>query len=144
MPTEAHYRKLENMYMSLPVNLQYEPQITISQAKAEITIPVSEQYFHAADAVHGMVYFKLMDDTAFMAANSLLDDVFVLTTNFQLYFLRPVSSGQMRAVGKVVSQSKNQIISESIVFDSQGREISRGSGTFVRSRVTLTPEMGYK
>ena len=144
MSNESHFRKLENMYLSAPMNQLYEPRLTIAEGTAEIVIPVKETHFHAASAVHGAVYFKLMDDSAFFAANSLVEDVFVLTTSFNLHLLRPVSSGEMRAVGKVVHQSRSQIIAESVVYDSEGRQISLGSGTFVKSRVSLTPEIGYK
>ena len=144
MPNPSHFRKLENMYRSAPINQFYQPRMTIGTGIAEIVIPVKEIHFHAAGAVHGAVYFKLMDDSAFFAANSLVEDVFVLTTSFHLHLLRPVSSGEMRAVGKVVHQSRSQIIAESVVYDSEGQEVSRGSGTFVRGHVALTPEIGYK
>jgi uncharacterized protein (TIGR00369 family) len=73
-----------------------------------------------------------------------VEDVFVLTTSFNLHLLRPVSSGEMRAVGTVVHQSRSQIIAESVVYDSEGRQISRGTGTFVRGRIRLSPEIGYR
>jgi len=143
MPEESHFRKLENMYLSAPMNQLYEPHLTIGEGTAEIVIPVKESHFHAMGAVHGAVYFKIMDDSAFFAANSLVEDVFVLTTSFNLHLLRPVSSGEMRAVGTVVHQSRSQIIADSVVYDSDGRQISRGTGAFVRSRVALSPEIGY-
>lgn len=144
MPNQNHFRKLENMYQSAPTNSLYEPRLTIGEGTAEIIISVKETHFHAMGAVHGAVYFKIMDDSAFFAANSLVEDVFVLTTSFNLHLLRPVSAGEMRAVGNVVHQSRSQIIAEAVVYDSEGRQISRGSGTFVRSRVALSPEIGYK
>ena len=144
MPDETHYRKLENMYLAAPCNVYYAPHITIGAGTAEIVIPVSEKLFHAAGAVHGATYFKVLDDAAFFAANSLVTDVFVLTANFNLYLLRPASSGEIRAVGKVVSQSRSQLIAEAVAYDSREREIARGSGTFVKSQSPLTPEIGYK
>lgn len=139
----AHYTALENMYLAAPINQIYQPKITISEAQAEIIIDINEKYFHAAGAVHGSVYFKMLDDAAFFAANSLEPDVFVLTTSFTTYLTRPVSEGQLRSVGKVVSQNKSQFIAESVVYDSQEREIGRGNGIFVKSRMPLVDAMGY-
>ena len=71
-----HYTALERMYLSAPINSFYSPEIWISHGEAEIAIPVKPEFFHAAAAVHGSVYFKLLDDAAFFAANSLIDEHF--------------------------------------------------------------------
>ena len=144
MSNEEHYRKLERMYLSAPVNEYYAPEIHISEGQAQVTMPVRPDFFHAANAVHGAVYFKLLDDSAFFAANSLVENVFVLTVSYNVYFTRPVSEGMMKATGKVVQASRRLIIAESIVVDSEKREVARGSGTFMRSMIRLTEEIGYK
>ena len=76
---------------------------SISQKKSEISINITEKYFHALGAIHGSVYFKLLDDACFFAVNSLVEDVFVLTTSFNINLIRPVSSGLIKAVGNTVS-----------------------------------------
>jgi uncharacterized protein (TIGR00369 family) len=144
MSNEEHYRKLEHMYLSAPVNEYYAPEIYISEGQAQVTIPVHPDFFHAANAVHGAVYFKLLDDSSFFAANSLVEDVFVLTVSYNVYFTRPVTEGLMKANAKVVQASRRLIIAESVVVDSEEREIARGSGTFMRSMIKLTEEIGYK
>jgi uncharacterized protein (TIGR00369 family) len=105
---------------------------------------VSEQYHHSGGGVHGCVYFKMLDDAAFFAANSDEPHVFVLTTSFTTYLTRPVSHGSLRAVGKVVHKNNSQFISESIVYDSTGKEIGRGNGVFVRSKIPLGQAKGYR
>ena len=144
MSNNGHYRKLERMYLNAPVNEYYAPEIHISEGQAQVFIPVRKDFFHAADAVHGAVYFKLLDDSSFFAANSLVEDVFVLTVSYNVYFTRPVSEGVMKANAKVVQASKRLVVAESIVVDSEEREIARGSGTFMRSKIKLTEEIGYK
>jgi len=144
MPHEAHFRKLENMYHAAPCNAYYEPTLSVSQGHAELLLPVRPDLFHGAGAVHGSVYFKAMDDSAFFSANSLVEDVFVLTSSFTVYFTRPISSGQMRAVADVVNQTKRQLIAEAVVFDGEGRQIGRGSGCFVKSAISLSVELGYR
>lgn len=141
---DAHYRKLERLYASAPINRLYEPKLTIAQGRAELVMPVKPEFFHAANAVHGSVYFKALDDAAFFAANSLVEDVFVLTASFTIYLLRPVAQGTMTAKGEVVHETKSSLVAESVLVDAEGRQIARGSGTFVRSKLRLTPDIGYE
>ncbi|HEV8495505.1 MAG TPA: PaaI family thioesterase [Gemmatimonadaceae bacterium] len=142
-PNEEHFRKLERMYHGAPINRIYEPKIRLSEGRAELTMVMKPDFFHAANAVHGSVYFKALDDAAFFAANSLVPDVFVLTVTYNLYLTRPISEGEMRATGRVVHRSRNLIIAEAEVLDSADRQIARGSGTFMRSQIALSPEIGY-
>lgn len=138
-----HYRKLERMYLSAPINDFFRPTIEIDRGRAVITNPVREDLFHAAGAVHGSAYFKVLDDAAWFAVNSLVTDVFVLTTTFTTHLTRPVTSGTLTSIGEVVSESRTQWLAQAIVYDDENREVGRGSGTFVKSRSPLTPEIGY-
>ena len=99
---QQHFKRLEAMYQAAPLNDFYLPTMSISQGRAEISIDVNQKYFHAAQAVHGSVYFKMLDDAAYFAANSLEQEYFVLTTSFTTYLTRPISSGKMTAIGQVV------------------------------------------
>ena len=140
---EQHYRCLESMYQAAPINAMYPPVININEGECTIEIDMIPEYFHSAGAVHGSVYFKVLDDSAFFAANSLEPDVFVLTTSFTTYITRPISSGKMRAVGKVVNKNRSQWIAEAVIYDEEEREIARGNGIFVRSKVKLKDAKGY-
>ncbi|NMP31690.1 PaaI family thioesterase [Thalassotalea sp. M1531] len=138
-----HYTQLESMYLAAPINEIYKPEISVSEGQSEIVIALSEQYFHSAGGVHGSVYFKMLDDAAFFAANSLELEYFVLTTSFTTYLTRPVSTGIMRAIGKVVNHNKSQFIVESVAYDEKNREIARGNGIFVRGKLPLVEAKGY-
>ncbi|TDF37393.1 PaaI family thioesterase [Alteromonadaceae bacterium M269] len=141
--SEMHFRALESMYAAAPINTIFQPTMTVSEGQAEIQIELSEQYHHSGGGVHGSVYFKMLDDAAFFAANSLEQEFFVLTTSFTTYLTRPVSEGQLKAVGKVVSKNKTQFIAEAVVYDSEDREIGRGNGVFVRGKLQLSHAKGY-
>ena len=140
---EEHFRRLERMYVGAPINRFYAPTIRVSEGRAEITIAVKEAYFHAANAIHGSVYFKALDDAAFFAAASLVPDVFLLTVSFTTYITRPVSEGEIKAVGMVVDKTTNLFLADSAMQDSRGRNVARGNGSFMRSQVALTPDIGY-
>jgi uncharacterized protein (TIGR00369 family) len=139
-----HYRKLENLMHSAPIVKLVGARAEISHGQAEITLPIKRELFHAAGALHGAMYFLALDNAAFFAANSLVEDVFVLTVSFNIYLLRPVDQGVIKATGKVVNSTKTQYLAESVLYDAENREIARGSGVFVKGRVKLTPDIGYK
>ena len=84
MTKKEHYSNLESMYAAAPVNSIYEPVMEVSEGQATIEIELSEKYHHSAGGVHGSVYFKMLDDAAFFAANSL-EEQFLRVNNFVYY-----------------------------------------------------------
>ena len=144
MSNERHYRKLEHMYYTARINEYYKPVMRIADGTAEVTIALDEKFFHAANATHGSVYFKMLDDAAFFAVNSVVEDVFVLTVTFNVHFLRPVDRGAIRAIGKLIFASKTMFVAEARLYNEQGKEIAFGSGTFMRSKMPLTEDIGYR
>ena len=120
-----------------------EHAIEITQGAARITLPVKEAFFHAAGAMHGSVAFKALDDAAYFAVNSLVRDEFVVTASFHVHFLRPVKEGRLEAKGRVVSRSRRHHVAESVLLDERGREVARGSGTFVPSGLKLADVSDY-
>jgi len=141
-----HYKKLENMYLAANVNTMIfdTTTCTISNGAAEIGLTVSEKYFRGLGAMHGSVYFKLLDDAAFFAVNSIVTDAFVLTTSFNINIIRPVNKGKIRAVGKVRFKSRQLFAAEAILYNENGKEIAFGTGNFSKSKMELTEEIGYK
>lgn len=131
------------MYVGAPINQFFRPSIHIEEGSAEVRMVVRPDMHHAAHAAHGAAYFKMLDDAAFFAVQSLVADTFVLTVSFSLYVLAPVVEGEMVATGRVVHQSKRLFIAESMI-DVNGRIVARGNGSFMRSGVKLEPEIGYQ
>ena len=132
------------MMRSGPIVQLTGAEITVKKGEAHITLPVRKDFFHAAGAMHGALYFLALDTAAFFAVNSLVEDVFVLTTSFTTYMTRPVSEGVVKAIGKAVYQNRSQFIGESVLYDSNDNEIARGNGIFVRSKIPLSDKIGYK
>ncbi|NOX35605.1 MAG: PaaI family thioesterase [Deltaproteobacteria bacterium] len=119
-------------------------RVSVKKGEAQITLSVRKELYHAAGAMHGALYFLALDNAAFFAANSLVEDVFVLTTSFTTYITRPVSEGVVKAIGRVVNQNSSQFICESVLHDSNDKEIARATGIFVRSKISLSDKIGYK
>ena len=131
------------MYDAAPINDYFRPTLRVRQGEAEIRIPVREDFHHAAGAMHGCVYFKALDDAAFFAANSLVEDVFVLTASFEVVLLRPVVAGSILAVGRVIEDGPQRIEAKAELFDETGQLLARGRGLFARSKLRLEPELHY-
>ena len=140
----AHYRALERLYRSAPINTTFLSDIAIEgEGRSRITFDVTDAVFHAAGAAHGTLYFKMLDDAAFYAANSLVTDRFLLTTAFNLHFTKPVREGRVTATGVWISGKRRVLVAESRLVDEEGEEIGRGTGTFMRSRIALSGLEGY-
>ena len=106
---QGHFRALERLYAQAPINRLFSSRLEIGEpGMARIFFDVDERYYHAAGAVHGTAYFKMLDDAAFYAANSLV------------------------------------FVADSRLIDSEGEEIARGTGTFMRSHIPLASLPGYK
>ncbi|MBV8687857.1 MAG: PaaI family thioesterase [Alphaproteobacteria bacterium] len=141
----AHFRALESLYRSAPVNRLFESRIEIvEEGFARIRFQVGEDLFHAAGAAHGTLYFKMLDDAAFYACNSLVTDRFLLTTAFNLLFTRPLRGGEAVAEGRWASGRRRVLVGEARLVDSSGEEAARGTGTFMRSHIPLTGLDGYR
>jgi uncharacterized protein (TIGR00369 family) len=140
---DEHFRKLERMYQAAPTNAYYRPVLRVAEGEAELEIAVRPEFFHAAAAVHGSVYFKALDDAAYFAVSSLVTDVLVLTVSYNIYLTRPVSEGVLRARGRVVHRSRQLLLAEAELFDGNSRQVARGSGSFMRSAIALSPAVGY-
>ena len=142
---DAHLRGLESLYASAPVNGAIESRLSLpEEGRSRIEFTIEERHFHAAGAAHGSIYFKMLDDAAFFAANSLVTDRFVLTTSFNLLFTRPMPAGPAVAEGRWVSGRRRVLVADARILDADGQECARGTGTFMRSRIALASLDGYR
>lgn len=142
---EAHFRALEALYASAPINRIFSSVLTLGKGgEARIAFEVREDSFHAAGAAHGTLYFKMLDDAAFYAANSLVSDRFLLTTAFNLHFTKPLRTGPAVAEGRWVSGKRRVFVAEARIVDAGGEECARGTGTFLRSHIALAGLPGYR
>ncbi len=141
----SHYRALERLYHTAPINRKFASRLEVLEdGRARIVFEVGEDTFHAAGAAHGTIYFKMLDDAAFYAANTLVTDRFLLTTSFNLHFTKPVNAGSIIAEGRWISGRRRVLVAESRLLDAQGDEVGRGTGTFMRSRIPLSGLDGYR
>lgn len=140
----AHFRALESLYAAAPINRLFESRLEIPEAGvARIHFTIDDRHFHAAGAAHGTGYFKMLDDAAFYAANSLVTDRFLLTTAFNLLLTRPLPAGPVVAEGRWISGKRRVFVADARLIDGDGEEAARGTGTFMKSRIALAGLPGY-
>ena len=140
----AHFRALESLYVAAPINRFFESTLQITESGvARIHCVLDERHFHAGGAAHGTGYFKMLDDAAFYACNSLVSDRFLLTTAFNLLLTRPLGAGPVVAEGRWISGRRRVFVAEARLIDAAGEEVARGTGTFMRSRIPLAGLPGY-
>ena len=134
------------MFQAAPLNqgIFAGSVMKVEEGRASYELSIGRQYFHAAHAMHGAIYFKLLDDAAYFAAASLVTDNFILTKSYQVRFIRPVEEEHLRAEGEVLSQNEKEIIAKSVIYNSQGKKVGEGEGIFVKGPKKLMDLPGYR
>jgi uncharacterized protein (TIGR00369 family) len=143
IPETEHHRRLERLYASAPITRWFGTRLEVGDGEADVRLTVRPEFLHAAHAMHGSVYFRMLDDAAFFAANSRVREVFVLTVSFTVQFARPVAAGDLRASGRVRHGGGRLSLADSDLFDADGRLLAHGSGVFARSAIPLDERVGY-
>ncbi|RMG09254.1 MAG: PaaI family thioesterase [Planctomycetota bacterium] len=138
-----HFRRLEALYRSAPVNEVLPCQLSVGPGRAEVRLEVGPAFWHAAGSLHGALYFKGLDDAAFFAAQSVERHGFVLTARFELDLLARVTARELRAEGAFESRSGRKIEASARLF--AGEEIvARGRGLFLASEEPLSSLPAYR
>jgi acyl-coenzyme A thioesterase PaaI-like protein len=140
----AHCRKLESMYLAAPCNEYYEPGIRISEGEAEIVIPIQEKFLDAGGAVHEAVYHRAMNDAALSAVSSVVPKELVSSTGFEMQFSRSIAAGELVARARVVGMSEEHCLAEAVLTNGEGEELARGGGSFTKTDIPLSSDMGYE
>ena len=138
-----HLEGLTRAYHAAPVTQWMGTRIVIRDGEAEVRLGVRDELKHGGGGVHGSLYFRLLDDAAFFAANSRVPEYFVLTLTFDVAFYLPVTAGDMVAVGRVKHASGRILHAESELTDGAGVVYATGRGTFVKSGIELAGIPGY-
>ena len=140
---EGHFRRLENMYHSAPVNESIPCAISIESGKATVKMQVTKAFWHSGGAMHGSMYFKGLDDAAFFAANSEVDDALVVTARFEVELLAMVTCTVLKAVGFLERREGRKLWARSELYDEAGMLVARGNGLFIVSSIELESATGY-
>ena len=128
---KKHFQKIVKGYTSAPINNLYKPTMKLELGKCEIQIEILKKFHHSANSLHGSVYFKMLDDAAWGAANSYI------------FLTKPVSKGTIKSIGNVINKSDKKIEAQARLYDYSGDEIGHGSGVFMKSKNLLKDAIGF-
>ena len=95
-----------------------------------LELQAGPEHRHGGGVVQGGVITQIADAAMGMSLATLQDDgEWNTTIELKINFIRPVVSGRLRAVGRVVEMKTTLLFSEADVLDEQGRLVARASST---------------
>ena len=95
-----------------------------------LELDAGPEHRHGGGVVQGGVITQIADAAMGMSLATLQEDgLWNTTIELKINFIRPVVSGRIRAVGRVVEIKQTLMFSEADVLDEQGRLVARASST---------------
>ena len=95
-----------------------------------LELEAGPQHRHGGGVVQGGVITQIADAAMGMSLATLQEDgQWNTTIELKINFIRPVISGRIRAVGRVVEIKQTLMFSEADILDEQDRLIARASST---------------
>jgi uncharacterized protein (TIGR00369 family) len=106
-------------------------RITESEpGRVVLELEAGPQHRHGGGVVQGGVITQIADAAMGMSLATLQEDgMWNTTIELKINFLRPVVSGRMRAIGRLVEMKQTLMFSEADVLDDEGRLVARASST---------------
>jgi uncharacterized protein (TIGR00369 family) len=106
-------------------------RITESEpGRVVLELEAGPEHRHGGGVVQGGVITQIADAAMGMSLATLQEDgLWNTTIELKINFIRPVVSGRIRAIGRVVEMKQTLLFSEADVLDEQGRVVARASST---------------
>lgn len=119
-------------------------QLELQEGKAKISLKVDSSYHHAGGAMHGFVYFRILDEVTYFAAMTYEKEYFYLTKSFNIRFTRPFQEGLIVAESEEIKYNGDEVIVTGSLYNEEGTVLATGEGVFKKSKIKLSPEIGYR
>jgi uncharacterized protein (TIGR00369 family) len=95
-----------------------------------LELEAGPQHRHGGGVVQGGVITQIADAAMGMSLATMQEDrIWNTTIELKINFIRPVVSGRIRAVGRVVQMRQTLLFGEADVLDERGRLVARASST---------------
>jgi len=142
---EHHAHKLAQLFLHAPIQAGFPGiQIHLAPGSCSILAPVRPEHFHGGMALHGSVYFKMLDDAAYFACATLSPDHFLVTASFEIRLLQPVTAGILTATGTCTAHNSRMLKAAAVLRDEARTIVAEGSGTFVPTATKWDMLTGYR
>lgn len=144
MQNNEHHLRLIRSCMAAPISMHLQRQIEIPEdGHCRLSIPFQSQFTQNSGFLHGALLFEVADTAGFIAANSVEPEFSVLTVDFNINFIRPVSKGSVIASARVIHKGKSVIICNASVTNETGNLVAEGRGTYMISSIRLMDNADY-
>jgi uncharacterized protein (TIGR00369 family) len=108
---------------------------SLGDGEATIELKVDERLANPMGTLHGGTLCDIADAAMGMAwASTLFEGETFTTLELKINFLKPVWSGTLQALGRVVKGGRTVGLVECDVLDAQGRLVARASSTCMTLR----------
>jgi uncharacterized protein (TIGR00369 family) len=95
-----------------------------------LELEAGPQHRHGGGVVQGGVITQIADAAMGMSLATMQEDrIWNTTIELKINFIRPVVSGRIRAVGRVVQMRQTLLFGAADVLDEHGRLVARASST---------------
>ncbi len=101
----------------------------VEPGRAVLHIDVEEYHLNGNGTLHGGVYASLIDNAMGISVAALVG-VRTATTQMNVHFLGPVSSGRVVCRSEVVHRTRRTATAEAKVYDGEGNLVAMGTGAF--------------
>ncbi len=104
----------------------------IKEGSAVLTLPFQEKLLQSANMIHGGVFSVLVDSVIGTAVRSVIDEnMFAVTAEMNINYMRPATKGSIRAVGKVIHCGRTLAVGTADVFNEDGKLLATGRATYM-------------
>ncbi len=98
---------------------------------AVVELELGSEHMSRAERVHGGVLFSLLDTAMGRAVISALPTgKGCATVEMKINFFRPVQSGRVKAIGRLVNLTRHTAYTEGELHNEEGKLVAKTSGTF--------------
>ena len=102
-----------------------------SPDETTLLLPAAERLMHVGGMVCGQVFMAAADTAMVVAFSVALGGFRPMTTvNLNTTFLRPVSSGDMRVIARVVRVGKNLLYGDVDITGADGKVVAHATTTY--------------
>jgi uncharacterized protein (TIGR00369 family) len=132
-PNPAYIEAIQDSVRDAPYPNLIGMRITaLAFDSCRIELDLAERHLQPFGIVHGGVLATLIDTATFWAGFLRLpEDAGLVNVDLKLNYLKPVSSGHLRADGRCLRAGKQLSYTEASVFDQAGDLVAHGTSTLM-------------
>jgi uncharacterized protein (TIGR00369 family) len=95
-----------------------------------IALDLEPQHLNLSGILHGGVHATMIDCASGILAMTVRPDNQVVTTNLNVNYIAPITTGHITASARIITQTRSTMINEVNVYAPDGKILAFGLGTF--------------